>query len=85
MMMQVVQAVTAAMAMMVVVMSIIIYCYSAIVGLNAIYVISNIIGGCGCQQLGTGIDYSCSVGGGCLLKPTGETALQRVDKILIER
>lgn len=49
MMMQVVQAVTAAMAMMVVVMSIIIDCYSAIVGLNAIYVISNIIGGCGCQ------------------------------------
>lgn len=47
MMMQVVQAVTA--AMMVVVMSIIIDCYSAIVGLNAIYVISNIIGGCGCQ------------------------------------
>lgn len=83
MMVQVVQAVTA--AMMVVVMSIIIDCYSAIVGLNAIYVISNIIGGCGCQQLGTGIDYSCSVGGGCLLKPTGETALQRVDKILIER
>lgn len=49
MMVQVVQAVTAAMAMMVVVMSIIIDCYSAIVGLNAIYVISNIIGGCGCQ------------------------------------
>lgn len=47
MMMQVIQAVTA--AMMVVVMSIIIDCYSAIVGLNAIYVISNIIGGCGCQ------------------------------------
>lgn len=49
MMVQVVQAVTAAMAMMVVVMSIIIDCYSAIVGLNAIYVISNVIGGCGCQ------------------------------------
>lgn len=47
MVMKVVQAVTA--AMMVVVMSIIIDCYSAIVGLNAIYVISNIIGGCGCQ------------------------------------
>lgn len=47
MMMQVVKAVTA--AMMVVVMSIIIDCYSAIVGLNAIYVISNIIGGCSCQ------------------------------------
>lgn len=47
MMMQVVQAVTA--AVMVVMMSIIIDCYSAIVGLNAIYVISNIIGGCGCQ------------------------------------
>lgn len=47
MMMQVVQTVTA--AMMVVVVSIIIDCYSAIVGLNAIYVIRNIIGGCGCQ------------------------------------